>query len=63
MCRDYFDSTKFDFSIIDKLVENYNNKVSFSPGKTPYITLKSSNSNIDLEQINEIKAFLNFLNK
>jgi len=59
----YFDSTKFDFSIIDKLVENYNNKVSFSPGKTPYITLKSSNSNIDLEQINEIKAFLNFLNK
>ena len=52
----YFDANKFDFSIVDLLISKYGNLVSFSPGKEPYITLKSKTST-DLEQLNEIKKF------
>ncbi len=53
----YFDANKFDFSIVDKLLQEYKNAVSFSPGKEPYITLKSK-ANTDVEQLDEIKMFL-----
>ena len=53
----YFDSTKFDFGIIDKLIQEYKNNVSFSPGKEPYITLKSK-ANSEIGQLEEIKGFL-----
>ena len=53
----YFDSSKFDFSVVDTLIKEYKNRISFSPGKDPYITLKS-NENIDVKQIEEIKSFL-----
>ena len=53
----YFDSSKFDFSVVDTLITEYKNRISFSPGKDPYITFKS-NENIDVKQIEEIKSFL-----
>lgn len=52
----YFDANKFDFSIVDLLISKYGNLVSFSPGKEPYITLKSKTIT-DLEQLDEIKKF------
>ena len=52
----YFDASKFDFSIVDSLISKYGNLVSFSPGKEPYITLKSKTIT-DLEQLDEIKKF------
>ena len=56
----YFDSSKFDFSVVDRVIAEYGNKVSFSPGREPYVTLKSS-ANGDLNQLEEIKDFLKFL--
>ena len=54
----YFDEKKFDFTYLDKIIEIYNNLVSFSPGRTPYITLKSKAVS-DKQQLEEIKNFLN----
>ena len=53
----YFDSSKFDFSTVDVLIKEYGNLVSFSPGKEPYITLKSKAVKVS-EQFEEIKKFL-----
>ena len=53
----YFDSSKFDFSTVDGLIKEYGNLVSFSPGKEPYITLKSKAVKVS-EQFEEIKKFL-----
>ena len=54
----YFDGTKFNPKIVDKIVKIYNNKIKFSPGKDTYITLKlESNSNKII--IDETKKFLN----
>ena len=53
----YFDSSKFDFSVVDGLIKEYGNLVSFSPGKDPYITLKSKALKVS-EQFGEIKRFL-----
>ena len=53
----YFDSGKFDFSVVDGLIKEYGNLVSFSPGKDPYITLKSKALKVS-EQFGEIKRFL-----
>ena len=53
----YFDSGKFDFSVVDGLINEYGNLVSFSPGKDPYITLKSKALKVS-EQFGEIKRFL-----
>ena len=56
----YFDSSKFNFSIVDILVKEYGSNISFSPGKDPYITLKSKTTK-DYEQLQEIKDFLKFI--
>ena len=53
----YFDSNKFDFSVIDNLISKYGNLVSFSPGREPYITLRSKIVE-ERKQIEEIKVFL-----
>ena len=53
----YFDSSKFDFSVVDELIKVYGNMVSFSPGKDPYITLRSKAVKVS-EQFEEIKKFL-----
>ena len=55
----YFDSSKFDFDITNALIKKYGNRVSFSPGKDPYITLKSEAVN-DKQELQEIKEFLKF---
>lgn len=53
----YFDSSKFNPELIDKIIKLYNNKIKFSPGKDAYITLKiESNSNKVI--IDEVKRFL-----
>ena len=56
----YFDSSKFDFDVVDTLVKEYGNRVSFSPGKEPYITLRTNNEN-DNKELEDIKVFLKFL--
>ena len=53
----YFDSSKFDFSVVDGLIKEYGNLVSFSPGKDPYVTLRSKAVKVS-EQFDEIKKFL-----
>ena len=53
----YFDSSKFDFSVVDGLIKEYGNLVSFSPGKEPYVTLRSKAVKVS-EQFEEIKKFL-----
>ena len=53
----YFDSSKFDFSVVDGLIKEYGNMVSFSPGKEPYVTLRSKAVKVS-EQFEEIKKFL-----
>ena len=55
----YFNADKFDFSIVDKLLQEYGNKVSFSPGKEPYITLKTKAIK-DIDILQEISDFLKF---
>lgn len=56
----YFDESKFDFSVVDKLLKEYGNLVSFSPGKEPYVTLRTKALK-DVEQLEEIKKFLSVL--
>ena len=41
---------------IQKIVSNYRNKVKFSPGENPYITLK-----IDKDIFKEVKTFINVI--
>ena len=53
----YFDVNKFDFTIVDMLIKEYGNIVTFSPGREPYITLKSKAVKVS-EQFEEIKKFL-----
>ena len=53
----YFDSNKFDFGVVDELIKKYGNVVSFSPGKEPYVSLKSEVVKA-AEQFEEIKKFL-----
>ena len=53
----YFDESKFDFSIVDELIKDYGNLVSFSPGKEPYVTLRSKAVG-DFEQLDEVRKFL-----
>ena len=53
----YFDSTKFNINIIDELIKKYKNRVKFSPGKIPYITIKIENSS-SKQIFKEIKEFL-----
>lgn len=53
----YFDANKFDFSVVDKVIKEYGNMVSFSPGKDPYMTLRSKAVSVS-EQFEDIKKFL-----
>ena len=51
----YFDSTKFDFDIVDKLMKTFRNRIRFSPSQEPYITFKIK----DMKNIlQECKKFL-----
>ncbi len=53
----YFNAEKFNYEKVDSLIKKYGSQISFSPGKDPYITLKSM-ANSDKEELNEIKEFL-----
>lgn len=53
----YFDSSKFNPELINKIIKLYNNKIKFSPGKDAYITLKIE-SNSSKVIIDEVKRFL-----
>lgn len=55
-----FDINLFNPDIIDKLVENYKDRIKFSPGAEPYVTLriKSDSGKIILE---EVKNFLKIM--
>ena len=55
----YFDAKKFDINMVNKVIEKYKNQISFSPGKEPYITLKSK-SNGEIKQLEEVIDFLKF---
>ncbi len=51
----YFDNSKFNLDVIDKLMKTYRNRIKFSPSKEPYITFKL----LDLKNIlEECKEFL-----
>lgn len=52
-----YDNSKFDISLIDKLVKKYNRRVRFSPGKDPYITLILEKK-LEIEKLKEIEEFL-----
>ena len=51
----YFDSSKFNFEIVDKLMKTFRNRIKFSPSQNPYITFKISDMKKILE---ESKDFL-----
>ena len=54
----YFDNSKFNFDVVDKLMKMYRNRIKFSPSKDPYITFKIA----DLKNIlEETKEFLSKL--
>ena len=54
----YFDISKFNFDVVDKLMKLYRNRIKFSPSKDPYITFKIS----DMKNIlGECKDFLSKL--
>ena len=44
---------KFDYTIVDKLIERYKNRIRFSPAQKPYITYKIQNENKIIEEVNE----------
>lgn len=52
-----FQPEKFQMEIVDKLVKIYQNKIKFSPGREPYITLKMENMSEKMI-LKEIKKFL-----
>ena len=56
----YFDMNLFNPEVINKLVDEYKERIRFSPGTEPYVTLriKSDSSKIILE---EVKKFLKVL--
>ncbi len=56
----YFDTDSFKLEAIDYLVKEYKDRIRFSPGTEPYVTLriKSDSGKIILE---EVKKFLNKL--
>ena len=52
----YFDKSKFNPEIVDKLIKKYSSNIRFSTGVEPYITL-----NIGNKIIEEIKVFLTYV--
>ena len=56
----YFNPKNFNMDIA-KLVEKYKNKILFSQGKDPYITLKAgATEKTDKQNLQQIKELLNF---
>lgn len=53
----YFDANQFQMEMVDQLVQTYQNRIRFSPGKDPYITLKLQ-ANKEEEICKEIQEFL-----
>ena len=53
----YFDSSKFNFEIVDKLMKTFRNRIKFSPSKDPYITFKI----LDMKKI--LEECIDFLKK
>ena len=49
----YFESDKFNFDIVDKLMKTYRNRIKFSPAKDPYITFKLLDRKKTLEECKE----------
>ena len=58
----YFDRSKYNPDIIDKLVKKYEFNVKFGAGIEPYVTLKVNNET-DKKLIEDIKEFLNFVSE
>ena len=54
----YFESDKFNFDVVDKLMKTFRNRIKFSPAKEPYITFKILDKKKTLE---ECKDFLSKL--
>lgn len=54
----YFDSTKFNFEIVDKLMKIFRNRIKFSPSKDPYITFKIQDLKKLLEECKDFLAKL-----
>lgn len=52
-----YDNSKFDMSLVDKMVKKYNRRVRFSKGVDPYITLILENKT-EREKLKEIEEFL-----
>lgn len=53
----YFDAKKFNMDLVDELVQTYQNRIRFSPGKEPYITLKLQ-AKTEKEIAKELQDFL-----
>ena len=49
----YFDSDRFDFGVVDKLMKSFRNRIRFSPSKEPYITFKIKDMKKILEECKE----------
>ena len=55
-----FDNSKFKIELVNVLVKKYGNRIKFSPGVQPYITINGIKTDkINSEQIKQIKEFLN----
>lgn len=48
--------------IVDTLIQNYQNRIRFSPGKEPYITLKLQ-AKTEQEMAKELQGFLQGIRK
>jgi transcription-repair coupling factor (superfamily II helicase) len=49
----YFEQTKFDFDVVDKLMKVFRNRIRFSPAQMPYITFKLQDKKNTLEECKE----------
>ena len=56
----WFDGSKFNFDIVDKLIKEYRNKIKFSAGKDPYITYKVEELSAS-KILLRVKEFLRYL--
>ena len=52
-----YENLKFNFEIIDELVRKYGNKIKFSAGTQPYITLRI-NKVSDKQILEDVKEYL-----
>lgn len=54
----YFENNNYPENMINRLIQNYGNRIRFSTGVEPYITLKETKNVVD-----EVKEFLRLLNE